>query len=87
MTKIIKEVVFENKKITIETGELAKQTSSSVLIKCGETSVLVTVVMQKHIPSYLIKIPVYLATGGIPVPAPARSIPLFYLRLYRDYTI
>jgi len=43
-----KEIVINNKKIIIETGELAKQSNGAVLVKLGETTVLVTVVLQKN---------------------------------------
>ena len=42
-----KEFDLGNKKILIETGEVAKQANGSVIVKLGETSVLVTAVISK----------------------------------------
>lgn len=42
------EVEIGGKKISIETGKLAKQASGSVLVQCGETVVLVTAVADKE---------------------------------------
>ena len=36
------------KEIIFETGRLAKQASGAVLVRCGETVVLVTAVAEKH---------------------------------------
>jgi polyribonucleotide nucleotidyltransferase len=41
------EIPFGDKNITIETGKLAKQANSAVVISCGGTSVLVAVCMSK----------------------------------------
>ena len=46
---IIRESVkIGDKEVTIETGRIAKQASGSVLVSCGETMVLVTVVGNKE---------------------------------------
>lgn len=42
------EVVIAGKKLSIETGKLAKQASGSVVVQCGETMVLVTAVAGKE---------------------------------------
>jgi polyribonucleotide nucleotidyltransferase len=39
---------IERKEITFETGRLSKQASGAVLVRCGETMVLVTAVAEKH---------------------------------------
>jgi polyribonucleotide nucleotidyltransferase len=36
-------IVLDGKEITVETGEVAKQARGSVLVRCGDTVVLVTV--------------------------------------------
>jgi len=45
---IKKEFTIANKKFVVETGRLAKQANSSVLVKLGDTAVLTTVVMSKQ---------------------------------------
>ncbi len=42
------EVEIGGKKLSLETGKLAKQASGSVLVQCGETMVLVTAVADKE---------------------------------------
>ena len=42
------EVVLGGKTISFETGRLAKQASGSVLVRCGDTMVLVTAVVSKN---------------------------------------
>ncbi|MCE5304225.1 polyribonucleotide nucleotidyltransferase [bacterium] len=44
MAKIIAKIDFEGKEYSLETGQLAKFASGSVLVRCGETIVLVTAV-------------------------------------------
>lgn len=39
---------FANKTITVEIGKFAKQANGSVMIRCGDTAVLVTAVMSKQ---------------------------------------
>ena len=46
--KYISESVIQGHKITIETGQLAKQADASVLVSCGDNRVLVTVVSSKQ---------------------------------------
>ena len=42
------EIVVGDKRITLETGRLAKQASGAVLVRCGDTMVLVTAVLSKN---------------------------------------
>ena len=42
--KVSKEVEINGKKLTIETGRFAKQANGSVMVRCGDTMVLVTAV-------------------------------------------
>lgn len=42
-----KEVEIGGRTLSFETGKMAKQTSGSVVVSCGETMVLVTVVAEK----------------------------------------
>ncbi|MCI5120971.1 MAG: polyribonucleotide nucleotidyltransferase, partial [Candidatus Electrothrix sp. AUS4] len=42
-----KEVEIGGRTLSFETGKMAKQTSGSVVVNCGETMVLVTVVAEK----------------------------------------
>lgn len=44
MAKITAKIDFEGKEYSLETGQLAKFANGSVVVKCGETIVLVTVV-------------------------------------------
>ena len=46
--KHIAECTIQGQKITIETGQLAKQADGSVLVSCGDNRVLVTVVSRKE---------------------------------------
>jgi polyribonucleotide nucleotidyltransferase len=46
---ISRSLVFDGKKITIETGRLAKQASGSALVTIGDTKVLVTACLNKKI--------------------------------------
>lgn len=46
---IVKSFVLDGKKITIETGRLAKQASGSALVTIGDTKVLVTTCINKNI--------------------------------------
>ena len=46
-TKYISQCEIQGKKITVETGHLAKQADASVLVSCGDNRVLVTVVSSK----------------------------------------
>ena len=46
--KHIAECIIQGQKITIETGQLAKQADGSVLVSCGDNRVLVTVVSSKE---------------------------------------
>ena len=43
-----KEIFLDDKKIVIETGEVAKQANGSVIVKIGETSILATAVISKE---------------------------------------
>ena len=45
--KKIFELDFRGRKLVVETGELAKQASGSVLVRYGDTVVLSTVVVSK----------------------------------------
>lgn len=47
--KKIYELDFRGRKFTIETGELAKQTNGSVLVRYGDTAVLSVAVMSKNV--------------------------------------
>ncbi len=47
---IIKEVEIGGKKISIETGRFAKQAGGSVMVRCGDTMVLVTAVAAENVP-------------------------------------
>lgn len=47
MNKIVEEFELYGKKYKLETGELAKQATGSVLVSCGDTTVLVTAVVSK----------------------------------------
>ena len=46
--KYISQCEIQGKKITVETGQLAKQADASVLVSCGDNRVLVTVVSSKQ---------------------------------------
>jgi len=46
--KITKSFQYGNQQVTIETGEIARQTAGSVVISMGDTVLLVTVVAQKE---------------------------------------
>ena len=48
MKKTVKAIIG-NKEIVIETGKLAKQADGAVTVSCGDTVVLVTAVMSRHI--------------------------------------
>ena len=52
MTKIVESFELYGKQYRIETGELAKQATGSVLVTCGETTVLVTAVVSKQEKDY-----------------------------------
>ena len=39
---------FRGRKLIVETGELAKQANSSVLVRYGDTVILTTVVVKKE---------------------------------------
>ena len=43
-----KEIVWGDKKLILETGKLARQADGAVLLTCGETSILATVVAAKE---------------------------------------
>ncbi len=47
---IIKEVEIGGKKVSIETGRFAKQAGGSVMVRCGDTMVLVTAVAAENVP-------------------------------------
>ena len=44
-----KEIELEGKKISLETGKIARQADGSIIAKCGETIVMATVVGAKKI--------------------------------------
>src|SRR6056297_3761880 len=44
----IKEIEIDGKKITIETGKIAKQANGSVIVRCGDTMVLCTACASKE---------------------------------------
>ena len=48
MTPVVKEVQFGDRTLRFETGEIAKQASGSVVVKMGDTTILVTVVASKN---------------------------------------
>lgn len=52
MTKIVESFELYGKRYRIETGELAKQATGSVLVTCGDTTVLVTAVVSKQEKDY-----------------------------------
>ena len=43
-----KEIVWGDRKLILETGKLARQADGAVLLTCGETSILATVVAAKE---------------------------------------
>ena len=50
MFKIVKkELSLNGKKISIETGKIARQADGAIIAKCGETVVLATVVGAKKV--------------------------------------
>ncbi len=68
-----KTIMFDGKKITVETGRLAKQASGSALITIGDTKVLVTTCLNKNIKEGTDFLPLtvnyvekYYAAGKIP---------------------
>ena len=70
---ISKTLMFDGKKITIETGRLAKQASGSALVTIGDTKVLVTACLNKNIkegsdflPLTVNYVEKYYAAGKIP---------------------
>ena len=74
MFKIIKkEIELEGKKISIETGKIARQADGAVIVQCGETVVMATVVGAKKINPEIDYFPLsvnyqekYYAAGKIP---------------------
>ena len=46
--KKVYELDFNGRKLVVETGELAKQTNGSVLVRYGDTAVLSVCVMGKN---------------------------------------
>ena len=52
MEKIVESFELYGKQYRIETGELAKQATGSVLVTCGDTTVLVTAVISKEEKDY-----------------------------------
>ena len=48
MTRVVKSFQYGNHEVTLETGEIAKQASGSVIAKMGDTTVLVTVVASRN---------------------------------------
>ncbi|MCL4533025.1 MAG: polyribonucleotide nucleotidyltransferase [Deltaproteobacteria bacterium] len=68
-----KTIMFDGKKITVETGRLAKQASGSALVTIGDTKVLVTTCLNKNIKEGIDFLPLtvnyvekYYAAGKIP---------------------
>ena len=68
-----KTIIFDGKKITVETGRLAKQASGSALVTIGDTKVLVTTCLNKNIKEGTDFLPLtvnyvekYYAAGKIP---------------------
>ena len=68
-----KTIMFDGKKITVETGRLAKQASGSALVTIGNTKVLVTTCLNKNIKEGIDFLPLtvnyvekYYAAGKIP---------------------
>ncbi len=68
-----KTIMFDGKKITVETGRLAKQASGSALVTIGDTKVLVTTCLNKNIKEGTDFLPLtvnyvekYYAAGKIP---------------------
>ncbi|MGC8554107.1 MAG: polyribonucleotide nucleotidyltransferase [Candidatus Acidulodesulfobacterium sp.] len=68
-----KTIMFDGKKITVETGRLAKQASGSALVTIGDTKVLVTACLNKNIKEGTDFLPLtvnyvekYYAAGKIP---------------------
>ena len=68
-----KTIMFDGKKITVETGRLAKQASGSALVTIGDTKVLVTACVNKNIKEGADFLPLtvnyvekYYAAGKIP---------------------
>ena len=49
--KKVYELDFNGRKLVVETGELAKQTNGSVLVRYGDTAVLSVCVMGKNMVS------------------------------------
>lgn len=47
MTKVIKEIPFGGKTLILETGEIARQADAAVMVRMGDTMVLVTAVAKK----------------------------------------
>ena len=41
------EIILDNKKITLETGKIARQADGAIIATCGETVVIATVVGAK----------------------------------------
>ena len=48
MAKVTHEFDLYGKHYALETGELAKQATGACLVKCGDSTVLVTVVVSKE---------------------------------------
>ena len=44
-----KEINLDGKKITLETGKVARQADGAVIVRCGETVVIATVVGAKKV--------------------------------------
>ena len=74
MFKVIKkEIKIDSKKITLETGKIARQADGAIIAKCGETVVLATVVGAKKVNPEIDYFPLsvnyqekYYAAGKIP---------------------
>ena len=50
MFKVVKkEIEIEGKKLTLETGKIARQADGAIIAQCGETVVLATVVGAKKV--------------------------------------
>ena len=48
MFKVIKkEIVWNDKKLSIETGKIARQANGSIILRCGDTIILATAVAAK----------------------------------------
>ena len=52
MAKVTHEFDLYGKHYVLETGELAKQATGAVLVKCGESTVLLTAVVSKERKDY-----------------------------------